>query len=76
MPIAIPTGGASAILHNLVDQIMSLRKQVAVAKSPPDKEALDRQIHAANREVDRLVYALYGLTDEEIGIVQENGEHP
>jgi hypothetical protein len=30
-----------------------------------------RQIDAADRELDRLVYELYGLTDEEIRIVEE-----
>ncbi len=70
MPIAIPSEGASIALHNIVDRIMSLHKQVAVAKSPPDKEAFERQIYAANREIDRLIYELYGLTDEEIGIVE------
>lgn len=33
-----------------------------------------RQIEATDRQIDRLVYELYGLTDEEIGIVEEAGE--
>lgn len=32
---------------------------------------LEWQIEATNRQIDRLVYELYGLTDEEIAIVEE-----
>ena len=31
---------------------------------------LQRQIEATDREIDRLVYELYGLTDEEIAVVE------
>ena len=30
-----------------------------------------RQIEATDREIDALVYELYGLTDEEIRLVEE-----
>jgi hypothetical protein len=58
------------VLVGEVDEIIRLRKQRAAAKSPPDKEALERQIHAVSREIDRLVFELYGLTDEEMETVQ------
>ena len=32
---------------------------------------LQRQIDATDKQIDRLVYELYGLTDEEIGIIEE-----
>jgi len=32
-----------------------------------------RQIDATDREIDKLVYELYGLTEEEIGVVERNG---
>jgi hypothetical protein len=38
--------------------------------TPGDKERLKRQIDATDREIDRLAYDLYGLTDEEIAIVE------
>jgi len=40
-------------------------------ESARDKESLQRQIDATDRQIDRLVYELYGLTDEEIRIVEE-----
>ena len=41
------------------------------AKTPEEKNALWRQIDATDKEIDQLVYELYGLTDEEIRIVEE-----
>jgi len=41
------------------------------ANNPTDKTAIGRQIEATDRQIDRLVYDLYGLTDEEIKIVEE-----
>jgi len=32
--------------------------------------AIQRQIESTDREIDRLVYDLYGLTEEEIAIVE------
>ena len=36
-----------------------------------EQTALARQIDATDRRIDRLVYELYGLSDEEIRIVEE-----
>ena len=40
------------------------------AKAPHDKTVLQGQIDATDRRIDRLVYDLYGLTEEEIRIVE------
>jgi len=40
------------------------------AKTPHETEALQRQIAATDGQIDNLVYELYGLTDEEIRIVE------
>jgi len=37
-----------------------------------DEEIYERQIKLVDAQIDRLVYDLYGLTDEEIEVV---GEH-
>jgi len=41
------------------------------AKLPQEKDRLARQIAATNRQIDQLVYELYGLSSEEIRIVEE-----
>ncbi|MCH7838793.1 MAG: hypothetical protein IID38_00950 [Planctomycetes bacterium] len=55
----------------LVERMLSLHKQLASAKTPTDKTAIQRQIDATDRQIDQLVYELYDLTDEEIRIVEE-----
>ena len=57
---------------SLVEQILALHKRLAAAKTPDDKTKLQRQIDATDQEIDRLVYNLYGLTEEEIAIVEQN----
>jgi hypothetical protein len=41
------------------------------ALRPRLADSIQRQIDATDKEIDRLVYALYGLTDDEIRIVEE-----
>jgi len=40
-------------------------------ETPTEKTAIQRQIHATDRQIDQLVYDPYGLTDDEINIVEE-----
>jgi hypothetical protein len=54
----------------LVESMLSLHKQLSTAKSAAQKEVTQRQIDSTDAEIDRLVYELYGLTEEEIGIVE------
>ena len=35
-------------------------------------ETFDRQIDATDKQIDNLVYELYGLSEEEIKIIEEN----
>ncbi len=55
----------------LVDRILSLNKQLQTAKTDHEKTVLQRQIEATDKQIDRLVYDLYGLTDEEIKLIEE-----
>jgi adenine-specific DNA-methyltransferase len=50
--------------------MLSLQSQKAAAKTPESVKALERQIAATDAAIDRQVYALYGLTEDEIKIVQ------
>jgi hypothetical protein len=50
--------------------MLALHKQLDAAKSEARKTIIRRQIDAADAEIDRLVYDLYGLTAEEIAIVE------
>jgi hypothetical protein len=55
----------------LVEQMLELHRQLAAARTPQEQTALERQIAATDAEIDRLVYQLYGLTDDEINIVEQ-----
>jgi len=57
---------------SLVEQMLAGHKSLAAAKSPQEKERLERQIEVTDRAIDSLVYELYGLTDEEKTIVEES----
>jgi hypothetical protein len=50
--------------------VLSLHKQLAAANTGHEKTALQRQIDATDRQIDQVVYGLYGLTDGEIRIVE------
>ena len=54
----------------LVDSMLALHKQLAAAKPEAQKTVVQRQIDATDAEIDRLVCDLYGLTADEIAIVE------
>lgn len=49
----------------------SLRREWCVRSEGHNRTALQRQIAAVDRQIDQLVYELYGLTEDEIRIVEE-----
>lgn len=51
-------------------QMLELHKKLAATRTPQEKTALERQIAATDAQIDRLVYDLYGLTEDEIRIVE------
>ena len=54
----------------LVEAMLDLHRKLAAAVTDQEKTVHQRQIVATDRQIDRLVYELYGLTEEEIGIVE------
>ena len=69
-----PTNPTDLEHHNLmvtlVFRMLTQQKQLAAANTPSEKTMLQRQIEVTDREIDRLVYELYELTEEEIKIVE------
>ena len=57
----------------LVERMLDVHQKLAAATTPADKKLYQRQIEATDAEIDALVYELYGLTEEEIAIVE--GRH-
>ena len=55
----------------LVGRMLKLHEKLAGAKMERERTVIGHQISATDRQIDNLVYELYGLTDEEIRIVEE-----
>lgn len=58
----------------LVEVMLALHQQLATARTPQEQTVLERQIAATDTQIDRLVYDLYGLTEDEIKIVEREAE--
>ena len=55
------------------DRVLNMQGYVLPnANAPHDKETIQRQIDTTDRQIDKLVYELYGLSEEEINIVEGN----
>ena len=50
---------------------MASQKRLLEADTSREKRVSQPPIEATDRQIDRLVYELYGLTEEEIAIVEE-----
>jgi len=57
-------------LVSLVEQMLAAKPQLARAQSDKDKDFYENKCAALDRQIDALVYELYGLTDDEIKIVE------
>ncbi|GAB6285248.1 MAG: hypothetical protein STSR0009_14490 [Methanoregula sp.] len=58
----------------LVTQMLDLNKKWQDARLEQEKTQLSRQIAATDASINKLVYELYGLTEEEIAIVEGAGK--
>ncbi|MDR3110454.1 MAG: N-6 DNA methylase [Planctomycetaceae bacterium] len=57
-------------LVSLVDKILELKRQEVLEVSTELKTMISRQIAGVDTAIDTAVYELYGLTDEEIKVVE------
>ncbi len=55
----------------LVGRMLELHEKLAEAKIERERTVIGHQVSATDKQIDNLVYELYGLTDEEIQIVEE-----
>ena len=54
-----------------VERMLSLYERLAEARIETERAVIQHQIDATDRQIDRLVYELYSLEDEEVRIVEE-----
>jgi len=70
LPVPRIDEGDEQEVVSAVQRILSCHERLATAKTAHDIRVVQRQIDATDREIDRLVYELYGLSEEEIAIVE------
>jgi hypothetical protein len=56
--------------------MLEFHRQSAVVRSPLDKERVGRDFDSTDKAIDKLVYELYGLSPEEIRIVEGDWPFP
>jgi type I restriction-modification system DNA methylase subunit len=67
---ANPNPETRDILIKLVESMLQLNKDLQQAVLPEQKEQIKARINYTDKKIDKLVYELYGLTEEEIKIVE------
>jgi hypothetical protein len=69
--LIIPKASKTQIdsMISLVESMLALHKHKAATRTQAEQEQFQRQIDATDRQIDALVYELYGLTSDEIAIV-------
>ena len=55
-----------------VNTLIQLQSRIRMARTDQQRTVLERQIEATDRQIDKLVYELYGLTEEEIAVVESS----
>ena len=65
-----PLKSSDIRIVKLVKDMLELHKKKPHARTPQEITRLEREIATADKEIDQLVYELYGLTKEEIKIVE------
>lgn len=67
--------GGSTLRHEkmmeLVERMLALHEKLAEVKIERERTVIGHQISTTDKQIDDLVYELYGLTDEEIEIVEK-----
>jgi type I restriction-modification system DNA methylase subunit len=58
-------------LVSLVDKMLELKRKEAAEPNPDVKKTIVLQTDGVNKAIDAAVYALYGLTEDEIKTVEE-----
>ena len=70
IPIPTATADQQQKLSSLATQMLDAHRQLGLAKSEADKAMIAQRIDILDAQINALVYSLYGLTKEEIAVVE------
>ena len=62
-------------LVQFVTQLIEAKKHAASATTEKDRTYYENKCAALDGQIDRLVYALYGLTEDEIALIEAQTSH-
>lgn len=75
LPFRSPANQREANQHDrlvtFVDEMIAAKKNLVGARTDRDRQHFERKCVALDRQIDQLVYELYGLTPEEIALVED-----
>jgi type I restriction-modification system DNA methylase subunit/predicted type IV restriction endonuclease len=71
MPVTAEQSKLQSRMVELVNSMLKIHKDFQAAKTDHAKSLIQRQIDTTDKRIDQLVYALYGLTEKEVKIVEE-----
>ena len=66
LPIPIAPPDDMQALSDYAKQELALHAKLKEARTPQDESTIENAIKALDAQIDRLVYKIYGLTNDEI----------
>ena len=70
IPLISVSAEEQAPLISLADQMLETQGRLQQALSEDDKKLLEKRAAIIDKQIDKAVYQLYGLTEEEVKIVE------
>ena len=72
LPVILPDAIFNHEIVKLVDTMLSLNKEKQQTTLPEKRESLQHRIQYTDAKINQLVYQLYGLTEDEIALVEKS----
>ena len=72
LPIVITNEKNQTEIVKLVDQLLSLNKELSEVKLETKKEQIQSKIDYCENRINEIVYQLYNLTEDEIKIIESD----
>ena len=70
IPLVLVSAEEQAPLITLADQMLETQSRLHQAPSDEDKNILEKRATIIDKQIDKAVYQLYGLTEDEVKIVE------
>jgi hypothetical protein len=70
IPIVVPNDAMHNKIVSLVDKMLKIQTDLHSSKTEKDKEIYQQKADIIDKQIDEIVYGLYGLTEKEIKIVE------